>query len=271
MRSFAVLITLALTFSGCGGTVAPSVDPLAGAYLAVSAESAVPIAERLTAAFAARHPGMTWTVKDVGSSAALELVTGGDADVGFLSREPTVADLQRAQVIGLGYAGQVIIVHPANPVIGLSREQLRGIFAGTTTDWSKVGGTPGPILVLVRPESSPTRTALDPLVRAPGAGYGPAAVSTPDAVSMLNAVAASPRAIGMISALHLGGAPGTPRPIAVDGVAPTRANVSSGTYPYRRAITLIFPANSSRIRPGADAFREFVHGGNGQQILREIF
>jgi len=271
VRRLAPLFAFALTASACAGGAVPIADPLAGNYLAVSAESAVPVAQRLTSAFAAKHPGMVWTVKEVGSSAAFALVTGAEADAGFLSREATIDDRDQAQVIGLGYSAQVIIVHQANPVTDLSQQQLRGIFSGTVKDWSEVGGTPGAILVILRPDSSPTRAALDPLLRAPGGAYRQDAVPAPDAETMVNIVATSSRAIGMVSAPHLTAAAGAPRAIAVDGVAPTRANVSSGTYPYRRAVTLIFRANSSLMRPGARAFRDFVHGEDGQRILREIF
>lgn len=271
MRRFAPLVAFALTAAACGGGAVPITDPLAGSYVAASAESAVPVAQQLTAAFAAKHPGMMWTVKDVGSGAAFALVTGGDADAGFLSREATVDDRDQAQVMGLGYSAQVIIVNPANPITGLSQQQLRGIFGGSIRDWSEVGGTPGAILVILRPDSSPTRAALDPLLRVPGGAYRQDAVAAPDAVTMVNAVAASPRAIGMVSAPHLTATAGAPRAIAVDGVAPTRANVSSGTYQYRRAVSLIFRANSSLMRPGARAFRDFVHSEDGQRILREIF
>lgn len=266
---------LALVLAACGGVPVPVPvpvpDALAGDYVAAVSESAAPIAERLTAAFAAQHPGMKWTVKDVGSAATLALVSGGEADAGFLSRQLTIEDLHQAQAIGLGYTGQVLIVHPANPVTGLSQDQLRGIFGGTIRDWREVGGTPGAILVLLRQGSSPTRVALDPLLRAPGAAYRSDAVSTPDAQAMLNAVASSPRAIGMVSALHLAGAPDAPRALAVGGVAPTKANVANGTYPYRRPISLILRANASLLRPGANAFRDFVHGQDGQRILRELF
>ncbi len=36
-----------------------------------------------------------------------------------------------------------IYVNAANPVRDLGQEQLRGLFAGTITDWSEVGGEPG--------------------------------------------------------------------------------------------------------------------------------
>ena len=270
VKQLVLPIVLAVLLAACRGAGAPS-DPLAGEYVAAVSESAVPIAERLTAAFAARHPGMRWAVKDVGSSATMALVQGGEADVGFLSRDVTVEDQMLVRSIGLGFTGQVLIVHPSNPVTGLSAAQLRGIFSGAIRDWSEVGGTPGAILVVLRPESSPTRAALDPLLRAPGAAYRADAISTPNAEAMLNAVSAAPRAIGMVSALHLLRGANAPRALAVAGVAPTKANVAAGTYPYRRPITLIFRLNESLVRAGTSAFRAFVHSDEGQRILGELF
>jgi phosphate transport system substrate-binding protein len=270
MHRLALPLLVALIAVAC--RPAPvAADPLAGDYVAATAESAVPIADRLTAAFAAKHPGMKWTTQDVGSSVAIELIKGGEADAGFLSRAITVEDERQVQAIGLGYTAQVLIVHPSNPVTNLSQEQLRGIFSGAIKDWTEVGGTAGPILVIFRDESSPTRTALDPVLRAPGAAFRADAISTPDADAMLNAVSASARAIGMVSALHLTTRQNPPRAIAIAGIAPTKVNVANGTYPYRRPITLIFRANTSLIRPGAKAFQDFVHGEDGQKILRDLF
>lgn len=271
MRSLAGLMMLALLAAACGGGAAAPRDPLAGEYVAAVSESAVPIAKRLTMAYAALHPGMTWTVKDVGSAATLALVNGGEADVGFLSRAVTVEDDRVVQSLGIGHTAQVLIVHPSNPVTGLTKDQLRGIYSGAITDWKEVGGTPGPILVVLRAESSPTRTALDPLLRAPGMVYRADAVIPPDADAVLNVVAASPRAIGMLSALHLAGVANAPRAIAIDGVAPTKANVATGTYAYRRPITLVLRVNTSLVRPGARLFRDWVHSEEGQRVLRELF
>jgi phosphate transport system substrate-binding protein len=271
MRPLAVALILALVAPACGGAAIAPRDPLAGEYVAAASESAVPIAERLTGAFAAQHPGMIWTVRDVGATATLALLSGGEADVGFLSRELTVEDGKVVQALGIGYTGQVLVVHPSNPVRGLSKEQLRGIFSGAITDWRDVGGVPGEILVLLRSPTSPTRTTLDPLLRAPGGTYRADAIVTPDAVAMLNAVSAAPRAIGMVSALHLSNPANTSRAIAVDGVAPTKPNVASGSYAYRRPISLIVRMNTSLIRPAAKLFRDWVHGEEGQRILRDLF
>ncbi|HLZ47745.1 MAG TPA: substrate-binding domain-containing protein [Candidatus Limnocylindria bacterium] len=271
MRTLVRVAAAALALSGCAGSSSPAADPLAGTYTAVVSESAVPLAERLTAAFASGHPGMTWAVKEVGSSATIALLYGRDADVGFVSRDLTVQDRTLVQAIGLGYTAQVLIVHPSNPVANLSGTQLRGIFSGAIKDWSEVGGNAGPILVILRSESSPTRTTLDPLLRTASSPYRADAILTPDASAMLSAVSASPRAIGMVSALHLLGLTSGPRAIGVDGVMPTRPNTVGGAYPYRRPISLVLPLNTYLIRPGAKAFLEFVHGEEGLRILREFF
>lgn len=260
---------LALLAPACGGAATAPRDPLAGSYVVAVSESAVPIAQRLTAAFTALHPGTTWVVKDVGASATIALVTSGEADIGFLSRDITFDDEKVLQPLGIGYAGQVLIVHPSNPVTRLSNAQLRGIVGGSINDWSEVGGTPGPILVVLRPAGSPTRVAFDPLLK--GTAVRGDAIGSPDAQTMINAVGASPRAIGMVSALHLAGVANPPRPIAIEGVMPTKQNVASGAYPYRRPISLVLRMNTSLVRPGARAFRDWVHGEEGQLILRELF
>ena len=264
----ALPLVLAILVAACGEAAGPVPDPLAGSYLAVSAESAIPLANELTTAFSALHPGMTWTVRDVGSTAALALVSRGEADAGFISREPSIAERAEAMVIGLGFSAQVLVVDPSNPINGLSAEQLQGIFSGAISDWSAVGGTAGPIHIFVRPASSPTRTALDALLRAPGADYRADAISIPDAKAMLDAVRSIPGAIGMVSALHIGAEPTAPRPIAVAGIAPTRENTASGVYAYRRPLYLMSRANETLARAGATKFRDFVHGEAGQQILR---
>ncbi|MEQ8824391.1 MAG: phosphate ABC transporter substrate-binding/OmpA family protein [Filomicrobium sp.] len=40
-----------------------------------------------------------------------------------------------------------VLVHPQNPLLSLSIDQIADIFAGRVTDWIELGGTPGPINV----------------------------------------------------------------------------------------------------------------------------
>ncbi len=49
------------------------------------------------------------------------------------------------------------MVHPENPLSGLSSQQARDIFAGTFLNWKEVGGKDAAIHLLTRDEASGTR------------------------------------------------------------------------------------------------------------------
>lgn len=271
MRPIAVVLALGLSVVACGGPATRAADPLAGAYIAATGESAIPLAAALTKRLSSAHAGMTWTVSEVGSGASIALVATGDADVAFVTRELTAADRAIVAATGLGYMGQLIAVSKANPVTGLTTEQLRGIFSGRITDWAAVGGAPGPIRVFIRSDTSPTRSALDPLLLGPGGAYRSDAIGVPDATAMVNALAAGVGGIGMLSAPYVTADPASPHPIAVDGVAPTRENVAGGKYPYRRPVYLVIRTNASLVRPGARALLDLLHSDEGRGVLREFF
>ena len=58
----------------------------------------------------------------------------------------------------------VFIVNAENPVDSLTREQLRGIYAGEITNWSEVGGEDAEIVAFQRDEEAGSQTAMENLV-----------------------------------------------------------------------------------------------------------
>jgi hypothetical protein len=54
----------------------------------------------------------------------------------------------------LAHDAVVAVVHPQNGVTRLSAAQLRGIFAGTITDWSQLGDQPGAIVAFLPDDGS---------------------------------------------------------------------------------------------------------------------
>jgi hypothetical protein len=54
----------------------------------------------------------------------------------------------------LAHDAVVAVVHPQNGLARLSTAQLRGIFAGTITDWSQLGEQPGAIAALLPDDTS---------------------------------------------------------------------------------------------------------------------
>jgi phosphate transport system substrate-binding protein len=51
--------------------------------------------------------------------------------------------------IVVGKGSVFVVVHKENPVVKLSKEQLKGIFTGKIANWKEVGGADAPILVVL--------------------------------------------------------------------------------------------------------------------------
>ena len=66
--------------------------------------------------------------------------------------------------IVLGLDGIAVFVNKSNPVNALTKQQIADIFSGKTTDWSQVGGNPGPINLYAGDENSGTFDTFKSLV-----------------------------------------------------------------------------------------------------------
>ena len=64
----------------------------------------------------------------------------------------------------VGRDALVFIVNKDNPVESLTKEQLIGIYTGTITNWSEVGGADEEIMVFSRPETSGSQTMMRTLL-----------------------------------------------------------------------------------------------------------
>jgi len=98
-----------------------------------------------------------------GSSTAFTNLAAGTAEIGMSSRKVKADEktLCRSKGINLNeieiaWDMITVIVNAKNSVSDLSKKQIMQIFAGDITDWSEVGGTPGPISVYTRNTSSGT-------------------------------------------------------------------------------------------------------------------
>lgn len=111
-----------------------------------------------------------------GSATAFSGLANRACDIGMASRPPTPNEI--AALREHGYAdlrapgtehvialdGIAVIVHPKNPVRELDRLALMAVFTGAITDWSALGGPPGPITVLARDDASGTFDTFKELV-----------------------------------------------------------------------------------------------------------
>src|SRR5580700_1027163 len=119
---------------------------------------------------------LTFEVQAHGSKTAFEDLAAGKCDIGMASRQITSDEARQCALNGLGdmfspacekvlgLDGIAVLVNRSNPVNALTKQQIANIFTGKTTDWSQVGGNPGPINLYAGDDKSGTYDTFRSLV-----------------------------------------------------------------------------------------------------------
>ena len=262
------LAIVTLIATACSATPsAPTPDPLAGVYRGHGGGGALPQVQALTKKFSQLHPGVVWDLTDVGSDSSVQLTQKGETDFGFISRELKPAEQGAVRLDPLGVTGSAVVVNAKNKVTGLTKDQIRDIFAGKITDWSQVGGDPGTIKVIVREANSATRSSFESFFFGGKATYSTNAIEIFEIDETLRAIYSLKDAIGMASIYARTLTDSQIRLLAIDGVAATRENLLSGAYKIRRPLYLITNLDEAKLKPAIKAFLEFVRGPDGQAVL----
>lgn len=130
-----------------------------------------------------------------------------------------------------------VVVNARNPVRQLRQQLVHDILTGKIDNWKTVGGTDGPIEVLLRPRESSTSRYVSEIVLA---GADPSLQThfkkTRD--ELLAAIRQNPHAIGCV-ATDDGGLPADIVSLEIDAVPITRETLLSGRYPYKRSLYLM--------------------------------
>jgi phosphate transport system substrate-binding protein len=264
LRTLALLATLVLT-AGCGG--GRGTTELPGIYFGSGSGAGLEQVQAVAKRFSALHPGVEFKLDDAGSETAAALVGQGQIDFGYASRDLTAAEAARVTQTPLTGAGTAVAVNAANPLPGLSTEQVRDIFAGKITDWAAVGGPPGQIQVIVREPESSTRASFEAYF------FGGATPTYPNAISVVESkeayaqIRALKGSISMVTLQTSTQNDPTMRLLALNGVAATTANLLNATYPIRRPVYFFVAADPAKVKPAVRALQEFIKSPEGQQIL----
>ncbi|MEW5986024.1 MAG: substrate-binding domain-containing protein [Chloroflexota bacterium] len=155
--------------------------------------------------------------------------------------------------------GLVIVVHPDNPVSGLTRPQAQAIFSGRITNWAAVGGPDRPIIIVGREKEAGARAIFTERILA-GQPLAVTALVQAGQPAVLEAVAHDPAAVGYAM---MGSAAGV-KAVAVDGIEATPATTASQTYPLTVPLYFAAPAEpQGELR----AFLAWLQSDEGQAIL----
>lgn len=269
-----LILVFAATSLGCGKQAdKPANQPAAPEITKIQiagSTSVQPLSEELAKAFMAKDSKVRIDVAGGGSGAGIKAAQTGSADIGASSRELKQEEKTVKEFV-IALDGIAVIVHKDNKIADLTKEDIKKIFLGEVTDWSKISkNASGPIRVYTREEGSGTRGAFEELVLGKDAAGKELKVSEKANVqnstgAVRTAVAGDKNGIGYIS---IGSINDTIKPLKIDGVEATEANVKATTYKISRPFVYMTqkePAGAVK------AYIDWVLSAEGQAIVKQHF
>lgn len=263
----AVLAALIIGMSLTPGLLAAS--PAQNKVVIEGSTTVLPIAQVAAEEFMNNNTGANITVRGGGSGVGITSLIEGTCDIADASRPMKDAELQKAAGRGIdpksyviAMDGIAVIVNPGNPVQNLTKKQVQAIYTGSVSDWGKVGGTAGKIIVISRDTASGTFEAFATLaidnkkVRAD-------ALMQASNQAIVNMVAKTPGAIGYVGHGYVNK---SVKAVSIDGATATRETILSGKYPYSRPL---FMYTNGPAKGTAKAYIDYILSADGQKLVEE--
>lgn len=206
------------------------------------------------------YPDVTVTYDATGSGTGINAVSEGTCDIGLSSRNLKEEETGLTGTV-VALDGIAIITNTDNAIADLSVEQIAGLFNGTVTNWSEVGGTDAPVVVIGREAGSGTRDGFESIVGVEDAcAYDQELTSTG---AVIAAVAANENAIGYAS---LASVTDEVNAVTVDGIECSEATVLDGTYSIQRPFLMV-TNDSTELSPAAQAFLDYAASEEVKEII----
>jgi phosphate transport system substrate-binding protein len=230
---------------------------------------AMPLVAALAKAYASKTPSATFDIGNgLGTKARIEALNAGSIDIAVASHGLKIGELGKQGMVVHEIARTAVVfgVNSSVPVSNLTQAQVCTIYSGASTNWKDAAGPDLAIAARTRPDSE-----VDAEVVRDGIACLKA-LKMPDTVKvmqrggdMAKELTATAGAVGMTTTTVAEQSGGKVKALALDGVAPSEANVAAGTYRLVREVFLVLKETAS---PAAKAFVAFVKSAEGEAIIR---
>ena len=266
-KSFlAGMLILGALFTGCGGAKESKVIQAKGS------DTILNVTQGIAEEFMQKNPKAKVAVTGGGSGVGISALLNKTTDIAMASRAMKQSEIDKAKELGigveevvLGFDGITLIVNQNNSVKGLDSVTLGKIFRGEITNWKEVGGDDAKIVALSRDSSSGTHEFFKEHVIRGGEKnnleYGPETLYMPSNEAIKQEVKSNKYAIGYIG---MGYMDDSVHSLSIDGIAPSKENVSNKTYPIAREVYWYVPSE----RTGTmKELVDFAISNDGQSIV----
>ena len=214
-------------------------------------DTLVNIALAWAEAYMRENPDIHISVTGGGSGTGIAALINGTVNIANASRSMKAEEIEAAEDNGITPVEHVVardaiavVVHPSNPVDGLTLQQISDIYTLKITNWSEVGGEDRPIVPLSRQSNSGTYVYfLENVIRMGDKEsdllFAPDTLLMPSSEGIGAEIRQNPNAIGYDG---LGYVTEDQKviAIAVDStspyVLPSIETVNAGTYPISRPL-----------------------------------
>lgn len=275
MKKFgALLLACVLSFSlvGCGNNdggsdaAASGSGDVSGTVALNGSTSMEKLVNGLKEGIVETYPNLQLEPQFTGSSAGVEAVTNGTADIGDVSRALTDEEKAAGLVENIvALDGIAVVTDTANTATNLTTQQLKDIYTGKITNWSEVGGADQNIVVIGRESGSGTRDAFEEILDI--ADQCQLAQTLNETGAVAAAVQSTPGAIGYISLDALND---KVKALQLDGVAPSEETVKDGSYTLQRPFVMATKGEISKQSAQVQAVFEFINSDAGQEVISSV-
>jgi phosphate transport system substrate-binding protein len=269
----AVAAVAAFALTACGGE-GQKQDETGGSsseQIAIDGSSTVfPLAEAAAETFGrTQRGGARVTVGESGTGGGFRKFCRGETQISTASRPISAEEMQSCASASIQYVevpiafdGISVVVHPSNPVNGVTMAQLRQIWQPsaerTVTNWNQVNRSwPNLNMQLFGPgTASGTFDFFTEAVNGDGGASRTDYTPSEDDNVLVQGVAGNPGALGYFGFAYYEQNRERLKVLPVDGVTPSAATIASGQYPLSRPMFIYVNAEALR-RPQVRRFIDY--------------
>lgn len=224
----------------------------------------------VAAAYEQTHPLARIVIpRSVHSGGGIRQVVSGEVVLARVARPLTREESEKKLVYRVFARDAVVFAVGAGVrARGFTIRQIADIFSGKVTRWEDLAAGKGPIRVLLREQGDASLNALmsryAEIRDLRFTSQGKILYHDLEMVDMLQKYRNS---VGFATMSSLGAANATVIPLAIDGIAPTKENVSDARYPVLIEYALVYLEDA--LPPEARDFVDFLFSRAGRNVLSD--